>query len=86
VVVQVNLDPNSDTAHGHSILNDIVIPEAQALPGIQEGTWMNDGAATVTCVIVFVTADNANAAVAPMTPDAGPPLISCGVFEVEIEA
>ena len=43
VVIQVEIDPNSDIEHRHAILNDFVIPEAKALPGFQKGTWMNDG-------------------------------------------
>jgi hypothetical protein len=85
VVMQVKLDPNSDIEHRHAILNDIVIPQAKALPGFQKGSWMNDGAGIGTCVIVFDTEDNAKAAVTPMSPSGGPSVINCGVFEVEIE-
>ena len=85
VVIQVKADPNSDIEHRHSILNDFVIPEAKALPGFQKGTWMNNGAGTGTCVLVFDSEDNAKSAVTPMTPAGGPPVIDIGVYEVEVE-
>jgi hypothetical protein len=86
VLVQVKLDPNSDVEHRHGILNDFVIPEAKALPGFQKGTWMNDGAGTGSCIVVFDTEDNAKSAVSPLTPGNGPVVISSGVYEVEMEA
>lgn len=86
VVIQVKLDPNSDIEHRHSILNDFVIPQAKALPGFQKGTWMNDGAGTGTCVVVFDTEGNAKSAVTSLTAPGGPPVISTEVYEVEIEA
>jgi hypothetical protein len=86
VLVQVKLDPNSDVEHRHGILNDFVIPEARALPGFRKGTWMNDGAGTGTCIVVFDTEDNAKSAVNPPTPANGPAVISSGVYQVEIEA
>ena len=86
VVIQVKIDPDGDREHRHSILHDIVIPEAKALPGYQKGTWMNDGTGTGTCVVVFETEDQAQTAAGPLTPPGGPPVITCGVYEVEIEA
>jgi hypothetical protein len=86
VVIEVQLDPDGDRGHRHTILHDIVIPEAKALPGYQRGTWMNDGAGSGTCIVVFDTEEKARAAVGPLTPAAGPPVVSCGVYEVEIEA
>jgi hypothetical protein len=85
VVIRVEIDPNSDVEHRHAILNDIVIPGVMALPGFQKGTWMNDGAGTGTCVVVFDTEDNAKSAVIPLTPEGGPRVIGSGVQEIEIE-
>ena len=85
VVIQVKLDPDSDIEHRHSILNDFVIPEARALPGFQKGMWMNDGAGTGTCVVVFDTEDHAQSAVTFLAPVGGPQLLTNGVYEVEIE-
>ncbi len=85
VVIQVEIDPNSDIAHRHAILSEFVIPEAKALPGFQKGTWMNDGVGTGTCVVVFDTEDNAKSAVTPLTPAGGPAVIVSGVQEVEVE-
>jgi hypothetical protein len=85
VVIQVKVDPDSDIEHRHSILNTYVIPEAKALPGFQRGTWMNDGAGTGTCVLVFDSELNAQSAVAPMTRDSGPQVLDVGVYSIEIE-
>ena len=86
VVIQVEIDPNSDITHRHAILNDFVIPEVKSLPGFQKGTWMNDGVGTGTCVVVFDTEHNAKSAVAPLTPAGGPTVIVSRVHEVEVEA
>jgi hypothetical protein len=85
VVIQVEIDPNSDIEHWYAILNDLVIPEVKKLPGPQKGTWMNDGAGTGTCIVVFDTEDNAKSAVTPLMPDGGPRVIVSGVQEVEVE-
>ena len=86
VMVQVRLDPNSDIEHRRSVLNEFVIPEAKALPGFQKGTWMNDGAGAGICVVVFDSEEHAKAAVDSLAPLVGPPVISRGVYEVEVEA
>jgi hypothetical protein len=86
VVVQVKLDPKSDVDHRHAILNDFVIPQAKALHGFQRGMWMNDGLGTGACLVVFDTEENARSAVGPLTAPGGPEVITCGVYEVEIEA
>lgn len=85
-VIQVSIDPSSDIEHRQAVLNEFVIPEARALPGYQRGMWMNDGAGTGTCVVVFDTEDHAKSAVPVLTPAVGPPVISSGVHKVEIEA
>jgi len=85
VVIQVKIDSDSDREHRHSILNEFILPEATALPGFEKGIWMNDGAGTGTCVVVFDTEPQAKNAIEPLTPDGGPPIIACGVHEVEVE-
>jgi hypothetical protein len=85
VVIQVKIDPDSDREHRHSILNEFILPEARALPGLERGIWMNDGAGTGTCVVVFDTDPHAKNGIDPLTPDGGPPIIACGVHEVEVE-
>jgi hypothetical protein len=85
-VVQVKIEPDSDIQHRHGILNDFVVPETRALRGFQRATWMNDGAGTGTCVVLFDTAENAQSAIATLTSDGGPPVISSGIHEVEMEA
>jgi hypothetical protein len=84
VVIQVKIDPSSDREHRHSILNEFVVPETRALRGFEHGIWMNDGAGTGTCVVVFDTEDHATAAIEPLTRPGGPPIISSSVHEVEI--
>jgi hypothetical protein len=86
VVIQVEIDPDSDWEHRRSILNEFILPEARALPGFEKGIWMNDGAGIGTCVVVFDTEQHAKTAIDPLTPDGSPPIIACGVHEVEVEA
>ncbi len=84
-VIQVKIDPNSDREHRQSILNDYVIPEARALPGFEKGMWMNDGNGTGTCIALFDTEEHATAAIVPLTPAGGPPVIRRDVHEVEVQ-
>jgi hypothetical protein len=84
-VIQVKIDPDSDREHRHSILNDFVIPEARALPGFEKGMWLNDGSGTGTCVVVFDTEEHAMAAIVPLMPAGGPPVIGSDVHEVEVQ-
>ncbi len=86
VLIQVELSPDSDIEHRRSVLDEFVIPQARALQGFQKGMWMNDGAGTGTCVVVFDTEDNARSAIAALTPAGGPAVTSSGVSEVEVEA
>jgi hypothetical protein len=85
VVIQVKVEPNSDIEHRHSILNEFVIPAAKALPGFRKGTWMNNGAGTGSCVLVFDSEENARSAIAPMTREGGPQVLDVEVYEIEIE-
>jgi hypothetical protein len=85
VVIRVEIDPNSDIEHRHTILNDFVIPDAKALPGFQKGTWMNDGAGTGTCIVLFDTEENAKSAVPSLTPAGGPAVLGSDVHKVEVE-
>ncbi|HEY5394679.1 MAG TPA: hypothetical protein VIL16_04705 [Trebonia sp.] len=85
VVVQVRIEPGSDIEHRHAILNDFVVPEVRALPGFLKGSWLNDGAGTGTCIVVFDSEDKARAAVAVLTPANGPAVLSVEVSAVEIE-
>jgi hypothetical protein len=84
-VILVKLDPNSDFDHRHSVLNDFIIPEVKALPGFLKAMWMNDGAGTGTSVVVFDTEEHARAALAPLMPANGPPVISSTIQAVEVE-
>jgi hypothetical protein len=63
-----------------------VTPEARALPWFEKGMWMNDGSGTGTCIAVFDTEDHAMAAIVPLTPAGGPPVIGSEVQEFEVQA
>ena len=84
-VIRVKIYPDSDREHRQSILNDFVIPEARALAGFEKGLWMNDGGGTGTCIVVFDTEEHAMAAIGPLTPAGGPPVIGSGVHEIEVQ-
>jgi len=84
-MIRVKIDPDSDREHRRSILEDFVMPEARALPGFEQGIWMNDASGTGTCVVVFDTEEHARAAIVPLTPPGGPPVIDSGVHEVEVQ-
>jgi hypothetical protein len=86
VVIRVKIDPDSDAAHRHGVLEQFVIPQMRSLAGFEKAAWMNDGVGSGVCIVTFDTAENADAAITPLTPEGGPPVISCGVFEVEVEA
>jgi hypothetical protein len=85
VVIQVAIDPDSDREHRHAILNEYVLPNARALRGFEKGIWLNDGAGTGTCVVVFDSEPHAQTAIDSLMPPGGPPIITGGVHEVEIE-
>ena len=84
-VIRVKIDPDSDRKHRHSILNDFVIPQARALAGFEKGLWMNDGSGTGTCTVVFDTEEHAKAAIEPLTPAGGPPVIGTDIHEVDVQ-
>jgi hypothetical protein len=85
-VVQAAIDPDSDVAHRHAILDAFVIPEVRALPGFTRGVWLKDGDGTGTCVVVFGIGDEARAGLALLTRPGGPPVTGAGVHEVEAES
>jgi hypothetical protein len=84
-VVQVKVEPDSDIEHRHAVLSDFVVPETKSLGGFQRAMWLNDGAGMGTCIVVFDTKDNAKAAIAVLTRPGGPPVLTSGVHEVEME-
>jgi hypothetical protein len=46
---------------------------------------MNDGAGTGTSVVFFDTEENATAALSPLMPANGPPVISSTVQTIEVD-
>jgi hypothetical protein len=85
VVIQVAIEPDSDRQHRQAILNEFVLPQTKALPGFEKGMWMNDGAGTGTCVVLFDSELHAQTAIDSLTPAGGPPIVTSGVHEVEVE-
>ena len=85
-LVEVALQPTSDAAHRHGVLEAFVVPEIRALPGFVLGVWMNDGQGTGTSVVVCATEDAARAALDVLTRKGGPPVLRAGIHEVEAEA
>lgn len=83
-MIKVGIDPDSDRAHRHSILNNFVVSEVSALPGFQKGMWMNDGSGIGTCIVVFDTEEHAMGAIVSL-PGGGPQVLSSSIQEVEVQ-
>jgi hypothetical protein len=84
-VIQVKIDPDSEREHRQAILDEFVLPQTRELPGFEKGIWLNDGAGTGTCVVIFDTESHARNAIDSLTPAGGPPVLARGVHEVEVE-
>ena len=69
------------------MLKEQVIPGAKAQSGFQKGIWMRTAENKGMGIVVFDTAENAEAA-APVLkpPPGGPVLVSSTVYEVAAEA
>ncbi len=81
IVMQVNLVGDRD--EGMKMLDEVVVPQAQAQPGFQRGTWMHNAAMVGTGVMVFDTEEHTSAAMEAMQPPpGGPTVINCAVFEI----
>ncbi len=85
LVLQVKLVGTPEEAD--KMLHEIVVPMAKAQPGFQSGTWCHDGAGHGMGVMVFATAEEAEAAEGVVKPPpGGPEVISSGVWEVSVQA
>ncbi|HEY5109526.1 MAG TPA: hypothetical protein VII96_07935 [Acidimicrobiales bacterium] len=85
VVMQVKLVGTPEDAD--KMLQEIVVPTAKAQPGFQSGTWLHDGAGNGMGVIVFATAEDAEAAKGVLTPPpGGPQLVSSDIWVVGAHA
>jgi hypothetical protein len=84
-VVQIAIDPDSDPAHRHGILDEFVIPELRALPGYLKSLWLSDGDGIGTCIVVFDDAERARAGLDVLTREGGPPTLAARIHEVESE-
>jgi hypothetical protein len=68
-VIQVRIDPDSDrSTDTRYAMTSYFLKQGRYL-GSRRGTWMNDGAGTGTCVVVFDTEPHAKDAIDPLTPD-----------------
>ncbi len=86
VVLQVEL-PETNADDAVRMLNEQVIPNAKAQAGFQKGIWMRSAESKGLGVVVFDTAEHANAAASALKPPpGGPALISSTVYEVGAEA
>lgn len=69
------------------MLEEVVVPLAKAQPGFKHGSWMHDNDNNGMGVIVFSSAEEAEAAKGILLPPpGGPALVSSSVFEVAAEA
>jgi len=86
VVLQVKLAEGS-AEEAERMLKELVIPNAKAQSGYQKGIWMRSADNSGLGVVVFDTAENAEAALSALKPPpGGPVLISSTVYEVGAEA
>jgi hypothetical protein len=86
VVLQVKLAEGS-AEEAERMLKELVIPNAKAQSGFQKGIWMRSADNSGLGVVVFDTAENAEAALSALKPPpGGPVLISSTVYEVGAEA
>ena len=87
VVLHVKLPEGGSPEEGQRMLNEQVVPHAKAQAGFQKGTWMHDGSGGGMGVVVFDTAEHAQAAKEGLKPPpGGPQLVSSAVYEVNAEA
>ena len=84
-VVEIVIEPDSDPAHRHGVLNEFVLPELRALPGYVKSLWLHDGGGAGTCIVVFEEAAQARAGLDVLTRDGGPSAVRAGIHEVELE-
>jgi hypothetical protein len=86
VVLQVKL-LEEDAEEGERMLKELVVPNAKAQSGFEKGIWMRSAENKGLGVVVFDTAENAEAAMSALKPPpGGPELISSTVYEVGAEA
>ncbi len=85
VIVHVAIDPASDPAHRRGIRDELVIPELRALPGYRKSLWLFDEVNIATSIVVFDTAERAQAGLEVLTREGGPPTLAAGIHRVEEE-
>src|SRR5258708_35902802 len=84
VVMQVQLSKDDVPEEAMKMLTELVIPQAKAQTGFQNGTWMrNEETALGIGVVLFDTEENAKAAQKNLAPPpGGPELLSSAVLRV----
>ena len=87
VVMHVKLRQDRTPEEADKMLKEIVVPISKSLAGFQSGTWLHDGKNNGMGVIVFATAEDAEAARdALKPPPGGPELVSSAVHLVAAQA
>jgi hypothetical protein len=91
VIVEVKVD-TSQEEQARTMLHDVVVPTAKAMPGFARGTWLRqlDGDRGVS-VLLFESVDDARGAEAQIRSQGPPPgtpvnLDSVGTYEVVEQA
>lgn len=86
LVMQVKLPQDGNPDEAQQMLKEVVVPLAKSQPGFEKGIWMHDGSSNGVGVMVFTTAENAEAAKEILKPPpGGPQLVSSTVHEVAAE-
>jgi hypothetical protein len=87
VVLQVKLLPDENPGDAEKMLKEMVVPMAQAQAGFEKGIWMRSTDNSGIGVVVFDTAEHADAAMSALKPPpGGPELMSSTVYEVGAQA
>lgn len=85
VLIQAEIDPDSDVEHRRSVLTEFVVPELSQLPGFRKAMWLTDRAGVDTCIATFDAQDQASGALDVLAPSNGPKLIRVNVCVLEME-
>ena len=87
VVLQVKLLQDESPEEAERMLKELVVPTAKAQSGFQSGIWMRSSDNSGMGVVVFETAEQAEAAMSALKPPpGGPELMSSTVYEIGAQA
>ena len=85
VVVEIIINPGSDSAYRLGVLDEFVLPELRGLPGYFKSLWLNDGGGTGTCIVVFDDLERARADLEVLTREGGPTTVGARIHEIGVE-